>query len=270
MSATAQRKFAFGENWSRYAANAGEEHIAQAAADLERLTGSLQGKSFLDIGCGSGIHALAAVRLAASSVHAFDADQKSAETARTFLSAHAPGVQAVIAVADILTRPADPRYDVVYSWGVLHHTGDMWTAIANAAGFVAPQGKLVLAIYKKTPCCGFWRAEKSFYARLPSLLQVPVTALFSGFFLLGLTLSGRNPVAYVRNYKSLRGMNFWRDMIDWLGGYPYESATPDEVKDFMRARGFRTVAEYNTGPVRAGGLFGSGCAEFVFERETGR
>ena len=59
-------------------------------------------------------------------------------------------------------------------------------------------------------------------------------------------------------------MSWWYDLIDWLGGYPYESASPEEVVRFLEVRGFRLVRSFGTkAPFD---LFGSCCAEYVFER----
>ena len=263
-------RFAFGDNWEKFSQSVSDREIAEAVENLRRVTGelTLEGKNFLDIGCGSGLHTMAAFRMGAERIVAFDIDTKSVETTRKLLSAHAPGFAGTVEQKSILKAAPDGKeiYDIVYSWGVLHHTGQMWKAIETAAGFVAPGGKLIVAIYKKTPLCGFWRVEKSVYSRLPPFLQFPVTALFSLLYLAGVALGGNNPVKYVREYRSFRGMSFWHDMIDWLGGYPYESASPEQMREFVGGLGFRQTASYNTAPSRAAGLFGTGCAEYVFAR----
>lgn len=269
MSVEATHKFAFGENWKNFSRTVSDKTVNQATIDLERVLSGVpvEGKRFLDIGCGSGLHALAAIQLGASEVTAFDIDPESVQTTQKMLAIHAPDFRATIQEKSILETPLDDDfYDIVYSWGVLHHTGKMWKAIENAAQFVAPEGHFIISIYKKTPSCRFWKIEKAFYSRLPSLIRFPITSIFSGLYLAGILLSGRNPVQYLKSYHSYRGMNFWHDMIDWLGGYPYESATPEEIKEFFYNMGFECTAEYNTGPVKAGGLFGSGCAEYVFKR----
>lgn len=223
----------------------------------------------MDIGCGSGLHTLAAIQLGAETVSAFDIDPQNVETTKRLISNYTSDFKGKIeekSIFDAFPDNHQGKFDIVYSWGVLHHTGDMWKALKKASDFVVPDGKLIIAIYKKSPLCGIWRIEKSIYSRLPSILQFPITALFSTLYLTGLLVKGTNPVKYVKSYQSYRGMNFWHDMIDWLGGYPYESATPEEIKRFFSELGFRIVAEYNTEPVKAFGLFGCGCAEYVFSR----
>src|SRR6476646_7371848 len=156
--------FAFGENWASYSRLVTEEHLEHAVLGLRRLFGDdgLRGKSFLDIGCGSGIHAVAALRLGCRRVLAIDIDETSVTTARSTLRAFAP------ASADFDARrlsifDAEPatsgQFDVVYSWGVLHHTGDMWRAIGKAAALVGPRGVFGIALYHKTPLCPLWRVE---------------------------------------------------------------------------------------------------------------
>ena len=75
-----------------------------------------------------------------------------------------------------------------------------------------------------------------------------------------LTLNPRSLHRFVDEYRRNRGMTKWRDIIDWVGGYPYEVSTPDEVFDFCRERGFRLTK------LKCGNV-GFGCNEFVFERK---
>jgi len=69
-------------------------------------------------------------------------------------------------------------------------------------------------------------------------------------------------VKLLRGRKYPRGMSAWHDLLDWLGGYPFEVSRPEEVFDFYRKRGF-TLERLTT----AGGRLG--CNEFVFRRTAG-
>lgn len=257
-------RYEFGKNWERFSHGVTNRHIAQAVAGMTRLTGDdLRGKSFLDIGCGSGLHALAALRLGAT-VTAFDIDTDSVKTARRLLAAHAPDASWMVDARSIFDIPEDwPRYDVVYSWGVLHHTGRMWDAVWQAARLVKPGGHLVIALYRKTPMCPFWRVEKRLYSRGPGWLRAVAEGTLASLMMAGLLATGRNPVAYVRNYPRARGMNFLTDVRDWLGGYPYESASPAAVHDALGHLGFSRRAFFpcNTRI----GLLGVGCDEYVYQ-----
>ena len=150
----ANTRFAFGKNWESYATLIGESEIAEAEKALLRLFPDvqLQGRSFLDIGCGSGLHALAASRLGARPITAIDIDPDSVATARAVLARY----KVDCAVSQQSVFDMTGHFDVVYSWGVLHHTGDMWRAIEKAASLVAPGGLLAIALYRRTKSDAFW------------------------------------------------------------------------------------------------------------------
>lgn len=261
--------FAFGENWADFSSTIDDRAIAQATADLQRLLpeGELAGKSFLDIGSGSGLSSLAAIRSGASAVTALDIDPNSVATTEATLSRFAPGTRWTARQQSVfaLSPESAGTFDVVYSWGVLHHTGDMWRAIRAAAELVNPGGCLVLAIYAKSPVCPAWKVEKRLYTALPRWLQPVIRWPFTAAYLAGIAATGRSPLDYVRNYRSNRGMSFHHDIHDWLGGYPYESASPDEILAFLAPLGFVPRRTF-TKPAPAAGLFGCPCDEFVLER----
>jgi hypothetical protein len=155
-------------------------------------------------------------------------------------------------------------FDIVYSWGVLHHSGAMWEAVERASRFVRPGGLFGLALYEKCPSCRFWKAEKKFYATSPAWLQKAIRGLYKAALYTRLIVTGTSPLSYVRSYKSKRGMSFHHDVHDWLGGYPYESATVDEVRSHLRKWGFEIIRLHSANPRL--GLFGTGCAEFTLRR----
>jgi 2-polyprenyl-3-methyl-5-hydroxy-6-metoxy-1,4-benzoquinol methylase len=261
--------FAFGENWKAFVETLSEESIAEAVRSLARLlpADELRGRDFLDIGCGSGLSMLAALRLGARSVTGIDIDPNSVEAARALLLRHAASDAWRADVASVFdyAPPGCATYDVVHSWGVLHHTGDMWPAVRKAAALVGPRGHLVLALYRKTSLCGLWRVEKRIYSRSPKPVQAVIAAVYRGVYKLALMATGRKPAHYVRDYKSARGMSWTHDVHDWLGGYPYESVTPQEVRAALAELGFDQVRAFEK-PAASGGLFGSHCDEFVAVR----
>jgi SAM-dependent methyltransferase len=260
--------FAFGANWASYASTVAEPQIQAAVAGLQRLVGDrIAGRRFLDIGCGSGIHSLAALRLGAAEVVAVDIDTDSVATAQRMLEANARGGRwrtAVVSVFDL--SPADfGHFDVVYSWGVLHHTGDMYRAVRCAAALVGPGGAFALALYRKTRCCGLWKVEKRWYARASRRSQRMTRALYLSAFRLALALRGGSWRSHVLNYNE-RGMDLEHDVHDWLGGWPYESISPAETEQLMSQIGLHRVRAFLQPQVRFG-LFGSGCDEYVYARE---
>jgi 2-polyprenyl-3-methyl-5-hydroxy-6-metoxy-1,4-benzoquinol methylase len=266
-------RFEFGKNWARFLAVLDEDRIVAAARALQEMLRSptLQGQRFLDIGSGSGLSSLAARRLGAQ-VHSFDYDPASVactnELRRRYFPSDPQWTVERGSALDATYLRSLGTFDVVYSWGVLHHTGAMWDALANAAIPVASAGKLLVAIYNDTGTQSRrWLRIKRTYNSLPRVARVPfavaVTMPQELKTLVRTTLQGR-PGDYVRQWKDysrLRGMNRWRDILDWVGGYPYEFATPDEIFEFYRARGF------TLDNMKCGGV-GLGCNEFVFERRV--
>ena len=267
-----ERRFKFGENWLKFTADLRPEQIAEAATSLSRLLGAteLDGRSFLDVGCGSGLFSLAARRLGAK-VRSFDFDPDCVLCTQALRDRYYPDDRYwIVERGSILDSGYTARlqnFDIVYSWGVLHHTGAMWTAVERAAGLVAPSGMLVIALYRKTPLCWAWHLEKRAYVSAPPLVQSMFRGAYKAAFCAGKAAQGQNPFRYVRDYKSNRGMDWHRDVDDWLGGFPYESAKAEAVKSRMLQFGFSTIRSFER---PAGiGLFGTGCDEFVFQAAQG-
>lgn len=266
--------FAFGKNWAAYAEKVTAVEIAEAERGLIRLLGTdrLDGERFLDIGCGSGLHALAALRLGAREVIAVDLDPGSVATTRALLERHAPQ-DAVFRVEAIsvfdLHSDAMGTFDIVYSWGVLHHTGDMERAVRCAAAMVGAGGRFAFALYRRVWMDVFWRWEKRWYARASLQAQRRARAVYIALFRLGLWATGRSFTRYVNDYRSNRGMDYYHDVHDWMGGWPYESILPAEVESLMGGLGFaaeRVFARKGKLFGRDPGFFGSGCDEFVYKR----
>lgn len=264
--------FAFGENWSEYAAHIDQTRIAEAEKGLLRLLSAeeLQNKTFLDIGCGSGLHALAALNLGAHSVLATDIDPQSVATTKQVLekfTSKATYSTQEVSVFD-LPGTVTQRFDVVYSWGVLHHTGSMFEAITRATEMVNADGLFAVALYRKTPMCGVWKHIKRWYAHTTKKNQARARKVYLSLIKIRFSLSGRDYETYKKNYFSSRGMSFEHDVHDWLGGYPYESISPAALEKFMRMLNFSLVRS-NVHPTGVG-VFGSGCDEFVFKKSESK
>jgi 2-polyprenyl-3-methyl-5-hydroxy-6-metoxy-1,4-benzoquinol methylase len=260
------QRFEFGQNWSQFLEILNDDRIVQAETSLKDFLDvpDLHGKRFLDIGSGSGLFSLAARRLGAS-VHSFDYDPQSVACTQELKRRYFPDdadwrVEEGSALDEDYLK-ALGQFDVVYSWGVLHHTGAMWQALGNVAPLVAAGGTLYIAIYNdQGRASRQWTAIKKVYNRLPTRLKFLV--LWPSFLRLWgptilLDLMRGKPFRSWRHYGGVRGMSPWRDHVDWVGGYPFEVATPEAIFHFFRRRGF-DLKQMTT---CAGG---HGCNEFAF------
>jgi 2-polyprenyl-6-hydroxyphenyl methylase/3-demethylubiquinone-9 3-methyltransferase len=254
-------RFEFGRNWRRFLASVNEGRIEAAERALTEKLGDVRGMSFLDIGCGSGMSSLAAHRLGAL-VSSFDYDPEcvacTLELQRRFGAAW-PTREGSALDSDFLRRLG--AFDIVYSWGVLQHTGAMWNALENMVPLVKPGGSLFIAIYNdQGPMSKVWRFVKRLYNRYRVLRPVIVSLSFvylRGPAIVRDTFAKGSPFAVFR--RTTRGMSSWHDLIDWVGGYPFEVAKPEDIFRFYRDRGF-TLIELTT----CGGKLG--CNEYVFRR----
>lgn len=272
MNALGQRdtRFEFGANWARFLRRLDDSRIRQARESLADMLGviDLRGKNFLDVGSGSGLFSLAARQLGAT-VCSFDYDPHSVACTAELRRRYFPDdpawrVERGSVLDEAYVRTLGP-FEYVYSWGVLHHTGDMWRALELVTVPLGPRGVLYISIYNRlTPLrhrlvCRMKRAYVSGPRPVRGAL-VGGYAAYAGFFeIVAAMAHGRPPLARIRDYGAAsRGMSWWTDVVDWVGGFPYESASPEAVFEFLHARGYalsRMVTQR-----------GHGCNEFVFTR----
>jgi SAM-dependent methyltransferase len=237
-------RFAFGENWHKFSQSLDQEQLLAAEDSLVKMIGlkSLSGLTFVDIGCGSGIFSLAAVNLGAEKTVSFDIDPKNVHCASQLKEKKQPARNWEIKEGSALDREflrSLGQFDIVYSWGVLHHTGSLWPAVDNACSLVRPEGKLFIALYNDQGILSkIWKIIKKTYVRLPGplkpVLAVAIIIPFEVKYFLARVFRGKESSLAPRE----RGMKWWYDWIDWIGGYPFETAKPETVISYLQGKGF--------------------------------
>jgi 2-polyprenyl-6-hydroxyphenyl methylase/3-demethylubiquinone-9 3-methyltransferase len=250
-------RFGFGRNWTKFLSVIDHQRLALAEQSLKTMLDvqDLKGKTFVDVGCGSGLFSLAASRLGAR-VYSFDYDGASVacteELKRRYCPFNTEWHITTGSALDSAYLQSLGQFDVVYSWGVLHHTGEMWQAMENVHRLVRSNGKLAIAIYNSQGWTSrYWKWVKRSY-NTNSVLKLGMI-LFHLPYLIG----ARWVIRMITHRRALeRGMSLWYDMIDWLGGYPFEVAKPEEVYAFYHSKGF-VLSHLKT----CGGRHG--CNEFV-------
>jgi 2-polyprenyl-6-hydroxyphenyl methylase/3-demethylubiquinone-9 3-methyltransferase len=259
-------RFGFGKNWENYI----RQHFSEERVEISRKhlldflqLPNLEGKYFLDVGCGSGLHSLAALRAGAARIVSFDFDPNAVRTtARLKAYAGNPSHWTVITgsiLDDAFLKTIEPA-DIVYSWGVLHHTGEMWRAVENSVKLMKNDGLLYIALYTDDPYFGhpkqYWVEVKKKYNRAGWLGRKRMELWYFWEFYLNRRLTALPElIRQSREYKKSRGMAMYTNAVDWLGGWPFEFASVKEVQQFGVGKLGLTLANLGTGQANAEYLF---------------
>ncbi|NCA22316.1 MAG: class I SAM-dependent methyltransferase, partial [Crocinitomicaceae bacterium] len=247
----------FGENFEKNLLNRfNEENLLEAKSFLSHYLEfkDFSGKTFLDAGCGSGVFSIVAHQMGAK-VTTFDIEEEALnnlEILKTRFHIEPNQIKSFISdILDVNTLTSLGQFDLVMCWGVVHHTGNLWQAIDNVSKCVKPDGLIHLGIYNTADNFGFypdgrfgtslfWKKVKRFYSNRATWFQNVIDFFaFLGIFFIYL-LSFNNPIKKLKENER-RGMSWQSDLKDWLIGYPYEYASPEEVFNFMKERGFTLI-----------------------------
>lgn len=263
---TNKTQFDFGENWVQFTERAlTREKVKQAKNDFIRLTSgiNLDNIYFLDVGFGQGLSLLIAKQLGCK-VLGCEINPKCIislnKTMMHFPSIKTKEIPIVLGsilekrILTKLKKRSEQGYGIVHSWGVLHHTGNMKLAIENVSSLVQKNGYLILAIYNKHWSSPMWKIIKKIYGGSPFVIKKTIIYLLYPFILVAkIIVLRKNP------FEKNRGMDFYYDTIDWIGGYPYEYASVEEISNLVNTFGFKLIRIIHT-------QVPTGCNQYVFQK----
>jgi SAM-dependent methyltransferase len=261
--------FSFGKNWEQFLQHVTPDQIQKAQDYLQWFVWKhldIAGKTLIDIGCGSGIMSLAYIMLGAKKVLSIDVDTASIGCAKSLREKYnISSEKRDIQTCSILDKEGIEilgKFDIVYSWGVIHHSWDMWRWLANTLSLTHQWSYLYIALYNTCTRLAewtstFWVTLKKIYSKHKRTRYI-IKPIYTSYLILWLLATGRNPVRYISAYKSFRGMNFFTDIEDRLGWYPYEHATYDAIVSYYSSKWYDLSAWIEVRSIW--------CNEFLFKK----
>lgn len=258
--------FNFGKNWHDFSTNAlASVNADQARKDFKVLMHGidLTNINFLDVGFGQGLSSLCAAENGAKVV-GLDIEELNRQTisltARYFPTVNLEDLKLYTGsilsdeTCSILMGESPSGYDVVHSWGVLHHTGNMYQALERCVELVKPGGYLVISIYNYHWTSPIWKKIKQAYCFAPTWIQRSMV-----YVLLPIIWFAK--LVVTRQYPNLkeRGMNFYYDVVDWVGGYPYEYSSIENITKLCTQRELVRIKVWPA-------LVPTGCNEYIFRK----
>ena len=255
-------RYEFGKNWKNFLKNSDVNNLLKARNSLKPIINKKKTSNFIDLGCGSGVFSLGAL-IFYKKVVSIDIDEYSIKATQTLKQkSNLNSKNWQIKKGSILDKKflkSFGKFDMVYCWGVAHHTGDMWKALDNIVILTKVKSRLFIAIYNDQGLKSkFWWLVKFIYNILPKFMHKFYLRIFEFLYYLNYTLKNINNLDYKKFRERRRGMNFYENLSDWIGGYPFEYASIDELKKFFLKRNFKVLKLKKS--------HGSGCHEILFEK----
>lgn len=187
---------------------------------LNKLIGrdNIENKIVLDAGCGTGIAAISFKKLGANKVIGIDISKKSLLTAKKL--AEEAGVKLKFITGDLLNLPLKGNFDIIHSFGALHHTGDTKGAFANLINLLGENGQFYLALYWRTRLTFLHQFIRKILRLLPESAWEPISKFITKFM--------------VGKKKTQRGFDGYGEALDWLCVPHRDHYRPEEIKKWFK------------------------------------
>jgi 2-polyprenyl-3-methyl-5-hydroxy-6-metoxy-1,4-benzoquinol methylase len=208
--------------WTKYL-----PEIRQQKEFLAKYIGleNIKGKSVLDAGCGTGVAAVCFKLLGAKEVYAIDISDGALKTAKSLAKKYK--VNITFQKENLLDFKLKKKFDIIHSYGVLHHTADARMAFDNLCNLLNPGGRFYLALYLKTPLTVFHQAARNILTKFPKSFRITISKVIKALFAKG-------------SKKAKRGFQDEGDVLDWFFVPHRTHHTPKEVSGWFKEHNMKS------------------------------
>ena len=264
-----KKNFSFWKNWQNFLKKINDENIDKAKEIILKFLWDeniIKWNTIIDFWSWSWLMSLAFLELWVKEIISIDIDDYSIECAEYLREKYKYNKKKwKILKGSVLDEnfiKSLPKVDMLYSWWVIHHTWDMWKWLDLMLNLIKDNWYFYTAIYNDSNfilewTSKFWLKEKRIYSKYKFLRYI-IKPIYTFYYITWLIIHWINPIKYIKNYSFSRWMSFWNDIEDWLGWYPYEYATFDEIQSFFEKNNYKLL---NSKKVRS-----IWCNEFLFKK----